>query len=139
MKPDSINKANNAVSIVKLWENASPTSSFTAQTIALDLSGCDFVDIVYYGRTGASPAMATSGFYTARLLFGKYGALTVSTLIGSGADYIEVESRVVLVTETGVKFDKGMYIYANANGDNSSSNDPSSSIPYRIYGIKGVK
>lgn len=127
------------ISITKLWENASPTSSFAAQTIALDLSGYDFVDIAYYGRTGASPAMATSGFYTARLLFGKYGALNISSLIGSGVDFIEVESRVVLVTETGVKFDKGMYAYVNADGDNSSSNDPSSSVPYRIYGIKGVK
>lgn len=34
-----------SITIEKVWENASPTSEFPAQTISLDLSDYDYVDI----------------------------------------------------------------------------------------------
>lgn len=40
-----------AVSIVKLWENESPSSSFAAQTIPLDLSGYSLVFVALSMRT----------------------------------------------------------------------------------------
>lgn len=129
----------NDFSITKLWENASPTSDFAAQTIELDLSGYDFVDIAYYGRTGPNNAIATNGYYVARLLPGKYGALTVSSLIGASTDYVEIESRTVYVTETGIRFDTGKSIYMNADSHKKYNDESETCIPYRIYGIKGVK
>lgn len=128
------------ISITKLWENASPTSAFAAQTISLDLSGYDFVDIVYYGRTGPNDALSANGYYTARCPVGEFGSLQVATLIGGTASYHWISCRAFEVTTSGIEFGYGRYIYFSYTtaGDNGGYSE-TTNIPYRIYGIKGVK
>ena len=48
-----------AVSFSKLWENSSPTSSFAAQTVSLDLTGYDFILV----QSVTSNAAKASGNY----------------------------------------------------------------------------
>lgn len=113
--------------IVKLWENASPTSSFAAQTIALDLSEYSMI------------------FCNCRLST-EYATIVPTNPIPVGADYGAYAyglaagypvRRTYRATATGVVFEEGMkytsFGSSNVNGSNGSL------IPVEIYGIKGVQ
>lgn len=112
-----------------LWTNASPTSEFAAQTISLDLSSYQFVELV--------------------------SKLTTSN-IGQTVDKCEVGSRVFVekfynATSTSahatimhrqIDFGSDSVIFADAKSkvtdENTSTTKNSLLIPYKIYGIKGV-
>ena len=117
-----------------LWENASPTSEFAAQTINLDLSGYDMVEIYSYGRTGQSGY--SYGYNSDRFLIGEYGNIQNSAFIGSSIDYILVESRPLNVTKTGITFEKGSTLYTNSSTHVNGVTSNGSAVPYQIYGIK---
>lgn len=103
-----------------LWENASPTSDFAAQTIALDLSG---YDAVYIEAVRSTNSKVISG-RTMVSVGGLSGFLMGTT------DQLTMIRREVKATTTGVV----VSAYTSANNSNGTSNE----IPYRIYGIKGV-
>lgn len=106
------------VSITKLWENASPTSAFAAQTIALDLSGYDWV-LVF-----AAPQTQYQWMISQICPVGTTGLLTY----GWGDDN-HPGHRAFTVSTTKIDFDSAYY-----NGKVSTNQI----IPVLILGIKGV-
>lgn len=107
---------------VKLWENASPSSDFAAQTISLDLTGYDFVMVVYQHWTTSN--VNNSAFCR----IGEYGRLMSHDYTLAYRDY-HLET-------TGVYFNIGLLV-ATYNSSNVTQNT-SAVIPLQIYGIKGV-
>lgn len=103
-----------------LWENASLTSNFGAQTIALDLSG---YDAVYVEAVRSTNSNVISG-RTIVSVGGLSGFLMGTT------DQLAMIRREVQATATGV--------IVSAHTSASNSNGTSNEIPYRIYGLKGV-
>lgn len=109
----------NGISIKKLWDNASPSSAFTAQTVSLNLSDYDFIDI--------DVKLANSRYQVQRFKVGQAG------FISSGNEVVTATNvnytRLINVTTSGVSFEGGYF--------NSAQND-NYVIPEQIYGIKGV-
>lgn len=103
-----------------LWTNPSPTSSFSAQTVPLDLSSYDAIGII--------PLFSTSVQYPA---FMQTYINTASTVVLNtyASDSNRQGGRTVVISSTGLQFSAGTY-----NGSASNSN----CIPYKIYGIKGI-
>ena len=102
-----------------LWTNASPSSTFAAQTVSLDLSGYDAV-LLTAGYNADYNTVLAPVFLT----FGEKGQFM---LIGTNG---KVGSRDVTATATGIQFAGGYY---NASTDNRFA------VPLKIYGIKGVQ
>lgn len=105
---------------VKLWENAKITSTFNAQTISLDLSGYDGVEILYYVDSTTNIYQNTGFIKTG--LPGIMYYVTAST--GNRLH------RKFTVNTTGIKFETAEASSGAAVGGLC--------IPYQIYGIKGV-
>lgn len=104
--------------IVKLWQNASPTSTFAEPTISLDLSKYQMVAIEYRYNT-------TDDFK--KMYFGNVGtAMALDVVSTSG--YLGWRSATV--STTGISFSAATF--------NGSSNKNTYVIPVAIYGIKGV-
>lgn len=100
--------ASDGVQIVKLWENASPTSAFANQTLTLDFSSYDLIVILFNldsNNRSVSPAIAPIGH--------------------PGISAYGNNVRSFLFYTDSVKFD----------GVSPSS---AVMIPYVIYGVKGV-
>lgn len=105
-----------------LWTNASPSSAFAAQTIALDLSGYDFVMVVFQHWTSSD--VNNSAFCR----IGAYGRL-------ESHDY-SLAYRDYHPETTGVYFNTGILVASY--GNSSIQQNTSAIIPLQIYGIKGV-
>ena len=103
-----------------LWENASPTSNFAAQTIPLDLSKYQAVLVI--------SVRSTEDQKISGIAYIGVGAQP-GYLMGTTNQYA-VTRREVSATTTGVTF-SGFY---SANTSNGSSNE----IPVVIYGINGI-
>lgn len=101
-----------------LWTNSTPTSSFSAQTISLDLSEYRLIFVVCKGDTGGT------NYPTALADF------NTLTQIGTFNGYTRF--RAFTATATGVQFGGG---YKQTSYSNDSS-DNSATIPYKIYGIR---
>lgn len=97
-----------------LWQNPNPTAAFAAQTISLDLSDYDVVQIDVY--------LTANGMISTR--FTEVGFQGEAGGLGSGGDRY---TRNANVTTTGVAFTVG-----KSNGTDNTS----ACIPYKIYGIK---
>ena len=104
---------------VKLWENASLSSSFPAQTIALDLSGYDGVSIFYYVDATTDVHLNT----------GKVGKNLSGCLWYVTASSGYRLHRVFTVSNTGITFHTATNTGTVAAGKVC--------IPHVIYGIKG--
>lgn len=113
------------IQIKKLWENASPTSSFAAQRISLDLS--EYTHTIVLGKLSAT-TQAKDMFMTP---VGETGMINFSYGAGSGgaASYY----RVFNTSASGIEFVGGNFAYTSVE---KTAND--AAIPYIIYGIKGV-
>lgn len=113
-----------------LWTNASPTSDFAAQTITLPSNDCDF----YYIRIIRDKAAPTDIISPIFLRVGEKGFVRFEA--GSGGiqsgSIIAYSREVTMTSATQVAFATG-YIFGNTS---ATRNDLS--IPYQIYGIKGV-
>lgn len=123
--------SNSGIEMVKLWENASPSSSFSAQTVALDLSGYDAV--VVEGSAAGSPTgkRAMSTYATV----GRQGTL-MSALTGS---YWFTTSREFIVTTSAIAFQEcGQWGWNDAGTVIKNINN-SYCVPVLIWGVKGVK
>lgn len=109
-----------------LWTNPNPTSPFAAQTISLDLSNVQEVNLVIQHDLSASaewhytiPQMVSAG---------KQAFVAVQGVGGSGT--IGAIRRIFAVSATGVEFEVGQ----NKNGTSAPSTDNSVGIPLQIYG-----
>lgn len=102
-----------------LWENASPTATFSAQTVSLDLSGYHYVYVIVRATTGEAH-------------FGSHivPVGTSQELLCVATTYLR--KRNATISTNGVTFDGGY----NQSSINSWEASTASAIPYRIYGIK---
>ena len=130
-KINTLNK--NKIEIVKLWENASPTSSFAKQTINLDMTGYDYID-VYVVRNKATDANFQSSAYRLRLPVDTHLIFIEPPNINN----VEYYARGITITSSKDKitFTSGMRRALNLS--NLSTNTDEVVIPVEIYGIKGV-
>lgn len=108
-----------------LWENASPTSSFSSQTIPMDLSAYDVVAIAY-GIFNDSDGAIKFAFAIVDSPFNSGKAFMDGAFAYAGSRNVR---RYFVASSTGVDIQAGYY----NTGDNATA-----CVPYRIYGIKGV-
>ena len=107
-----------------LWTNPNPSSNFTAQTVSLDLTEYDAVEI-------QCKNLASSDYMIGTLFRIKKG--DKGLLLSNAAT--NRERDVHSVSNTGIEFSGGI-IYNTYGG--AQSTDNSRVIPIRIYGIKYV-
>ena len=109
----------NKIEIVKLWENASPTSAFQQQDKSVTLNATDMVIIQFNDDQ--------------KIMFLKVGDDTLYR--GTRGNYFV--QRSVKVTSSAISFGSGGWY----NGYNTGSLNASGSyaIPFRIYIGKGVQ
>lgn len=122
-KINTLNK--NKIEIVKLWENASPTSSFAGQKISLDLTKYDGVLIYFKARTSSSyvsaiPAIAFKGEKSFVFLSLRY----------------MYERDIEAFDDTGITISDSFYFSSYGQ---SGTTGTDYCIPVRIYGFKGVQ
>lgn len=106
---------------VKLWENTDLASVFNAQTIPLDLSGYDGVEILYY-VDATTNVYRNTGFSPLDLP----GVMTYTTSTTGHRLH-----RMFTPSTTGIKFETATNTGTVSVGKVC--------IPYQIYGIKGVQ
>ena len=106
------------MSMKKLWQNASATSSFAGQTITVDLSGYDLYMVT-------AVAALTSQYIISTIIPATHGGVISYTWGDSGAPV----HRSFVRTANGVQF-YGAYYNKSPSTDHV--------IPFQIYGIKGV-
>ena len=110
-----------------LWENASPTSDFSAQTISVNTDGCLGIIVSFAGSA------ADFGSIT--------GSDIVNMTIGTYQTAIWQNSAKVLFrtakweSTSKIKFDDAI-ILQDYNNPNTRVAINTEAIPYRIYGIK---
>lgn len=114
-----------AVSADLLWTNQSPTSSFAAQTVALDLSGYDAVLVEFSLSAGGS-------IVKPNIYFKGHGIYLDYTPWPNGTT-VNLAGRTMEVTASGVIFGSGL---AMAQGS-AQTNIDNRYVPLYIYGIKG--
>ena len=104
--------------VTKLWENASPTSAFAAQTISLDLSGYDAISIYYKNKTNGSAPQST-------------GVVPIgdSVILYYMTSDALSQRRTATISDSGVTF---------TTGYSGSSESTACAIPVIIYGYKGI-
>jgi len=105
---------------VKLWQNANVNNAFDAQTISLDLSGYDGVEVVFCADP-SSKVYGNSGFCPK-------GLNCFMTYTNSTNGYRL--HRWFTANQNGIVFEQG------ANTGTTEANK--ACVPYIIYGIKGV-
>ena len=108
-----------------LWTNPAPTAAFGAQTIKLDLTSYDLINIVSTINTG-------DNYYTNHIFVkipGKYQVLI--DFYGS-----QKMHRNIIVSDSGIYF-TGNYKYASYVADTVlATEDNAMNRPIYIYGIK---
>ena len=98
-----------------LWTNSAPSSNFNAQTIQLDLTNYDKIEIIYrYNKENLN---------TYKKVEGQIGYLSTMEWLGGAT----ILSRNFTVNTTGVVF---------SSGYSGSSISEQSLIPYQIIGYK---
>lgn len=104
-----------------LWTNPNPTSSFAAQTVSLDLSDYDEVEV----------DIATYGTYASTTTESFKFKVGVGGLPSGAANTIAW--RYITPTTTGVEFGTG---YETRTYGANGTQDNTKMVPQRIYGIK---
>ena len=112
-----------------LWTNASPTSVFAAQTISLDLSGYDTVEIVSQFITSNVGQTVEKCEFGSRVFVEKFYNAT------STSAHATIMHRQIDVNPGGVAFADAK---SKVVDENTSTTNNSLLIPYKIYGIKVV-
>lgn len=126
------------LSMKLLWENASPNSTFAGQTISLDLTPYDYIEIEAQNYASKNLNNATYkakvGEYIQFVSAGGGNGFNSSTLFLEGAS--EVLVRHAKVNSNGIQFADGQ---SATSGGNWSSGTRGACLPVRIWGIKGVQ
>lgn len=116
---EEFERLNSKTGMDLLWENPSPTSDFSAQTISLDLSSYKYIIL------------------NVRLDYGDIESTNIICLkelpSRINSTRTTLSYRYVTVSDTGVEFRDARY--TNTLGG-SATVDNKFAIPYRIYGIK---
>ena len=113
-----------------LWENASPSSIFSAQTIPLDLSGYDTVWIVSK-RTTSATDVRMSGF---AIIDSQTHTIEITSPFTNNA--FSMVRREFTPSVAGVAFGGG---YLKTGTESSAASvENQYAVPLSIYGIKGV-
>lgn len=116
------------VKIMKVYQNASPTSAFKGQAIDVELQDADFVMITWrYSTTGAS--LETLMFDPAQ---GGY----LRELAGAGYSNVGYCSRYVEFTPQKITFNDNYLKNINTSTGGTVNNNYQ--IPVTIYAVKGV-
>lgn len=102
-----------------IWTNTDPSSSFAAQTVAVDLAGYDAVAIRTLFSTSSQQPLPL-GFYICDNTLTCYIPLTARTTNNNGG-------RLFTFEDDGMAFQAGYY---------SGSSNNAYAIPYQIYGVK---
>lgn len=102
-----------------VWKNASPSSSFAAQTVPFDNNGYIGIFVDYVATAGGS-GFTASGFIPVA-----NSQYLTTYITGSGT----FQKRTCKVSASGIEF---------GVGQSGSSTSADSMIPVRIYGVKGV-
>ena len=123
-----------------IWENASPDSSFEPQTITLDLSQYEQIEIIFK-VSDANTFMSWSGNgYEVPMVLsvGAVRSVSVPRLGGDRVGHAIVIStfRQVRVNTTGIDFDYSWGMVGA--GYAAMSTDNGCYVPLKIYGIKEV-
>jgi hypothetical protein len=117
--PEEVYELIGGYKMVKIWENASPGSTFASQTITLDLTPYDMVAVkCNYGTDGNRQA-ATFAYATIGGRFGMYAGYGES-----------MRTRMAEASETGVVFYPGYVVGGNTFD--------AACVPVEIYGIRGA-
>lgn len=104
-----------------LWTNPSPAAAFAAQTISLDLSEYDEVEIVCRPYATQATYFATRGIVNGdSVIYSQTGYGNPVRIYGT--------QRAFTATSTGITFSGGL--------DFAAAADNNYCIPYKIYGIK---
>ena len=102
-----------------LWTNSTLNSNFAKQTISIDLSDYDYIEVIFSYSSTETDAIAIT-----------------KSLIGAWGNLFWQEnnrvSRLFSSNDEGVTFEVGKTGSPGAE----LSNDNSKAIPYKIYGIK---
>ena len=117
------------IQITKLWQNASPTSAFVPQSLAIDFSAYDALLFDFYG----------SGTFI-KMLSDVTGALNVNYMYENTNGTVALGHRFVVADVAGKKtitFNAGRY--AQLSGGSSYVTENTILRPLFIYGIKGVQ
>lgn len=112
--------------IAKLWTNPAPASTFAAQTVALDLSGYDAIEVVFKASTSSD----TSVKWLANKDGMAYNAFNFSNITTSSV--MTMERRSITATDAGVAFSANTHKTLNATTGSTSN---TYLIPYEIYGV----
>ena len=107
-----------------LWENASPTSAFAAQTISLNLADYDAI-LVRYNGSGYQNVVANTTRCDLFFIGGGDGMLIIPTFTNIFG------TRQLTVSTTGIVFSTGYHIAGSTNSANNYA-----AVPMKIYGIK---
>lgn len=107
-----------------LWENASPTSAFSAQTVQIDLSDYDYVCVLVKYNV-SSPIQWTE--------FAPVGSDIYITrnVTANTSPYMYMTARRGTISSTGIAFLTGTQSTPSSGGDYTTV-----CIPLKIYGIK---
>lgn len=128
--------ADGKLSLELLWQNASPNSIFSAQTISLDMAKYQYIMVDTVTTPGAVIIRkGTDAEPTSSAL-----SLLVVSSTSANATVLQVGRRMVVVKSASVAFqDNNSTIYTTTTGSfKAVEASNSSAVPYRIYGIKGV-
>lgn len=138
-----------------LWENASPTSSFAAQTVSVDLNGYDMVAVQVYSPQRASrDAVVPAGGNLFLFSLSGTGALHLNGFYFDHAPYysgmagtLGAFDRSASVTGAGLSFSE-CSLCQHSDSDSTGGidignmillTDNQYGVPTHIYGIKGVQ
>ena len=116
-----------------LWENAVPSAGFAAQTLELDLSDYDAVEIAYYGQIAGSLSLNFYGLKSEICLKNEYSSLDSIAFIGASNTSGYAFTRNLQVLDTGIIFDSG---YSGYTDGSSGASSTKAGVPCKIYGIK---
>lgn len=130
-----INMFGDCIKIEKVWENASPNSSFPAQNIKFDTTKYDgFVITMHGGSTSADNTDYKDPYNywlpkTAKRITGYPINQTVNAVMA-------IPVRSISITTTGITFGGGAFKIFTATASNAND---IYAVPEVIYGVKGVK
>lgn len=115
------------IKVTKLWENASPTSTFKGQEVKVAVKSNDFVLIeTNYSTTASSDEV---------FIMDPTRSAYLRELAGAGYSNIGYSSRYVEFTDTAVKFSDNYTKTAIGSTTGGTVNN-TYQIPKRIFGIK---
>jgi hypothetical protein len=114
-----------------LWINPNPLATFAAQTISLDLSEYDLIEIHAY----ASVQSGRQKLISQSIEIGMPGAFVGVSVLGTATDTTTLIQRIYNSSTTGVTFAGGAYRAITAS---TLSDAADVYVPYTIYGIKLV-